>query len=113
MAELRPLRTFSIEKARNLLRSARTALKDARAPAQFISAPRRFDAAYDCGLACALLILECSKFELTGQGHHREALDFLTKSLRLKGQAAAAIPVMIRARNSTRYDAEPIINEPV
>lgn len=71
MAELRPVRAFSIEKVRNLWPNANTALKDASAPAQFVSAPRRFDAAYDCGLSCALLVLECNKLEIAGQGHHR------------------------------------------
>lgn len=64
MAELNPLRALSIEKARNLYRNAQVALKDAKAPADYVSATRRFDAAYDCGLACALLVLECNKFEI-------------------------------------------------
>jgi hypothetical protein len=113
MAELRPLRAFSIEKVRNLLASAKVALKDARAPAEHISAPRRFDAAYDCGLDCALLVLECSKLELKGQGHHTESFDFLVKALKLRGQTAAAIPTMIKARNANRYDGTPFINEGV
>jgi len=71
MAELRPVRAFSIEKVRNLWPNANTALKDASAPAQFVSAPRRFGAAYDCGLSCALLVLECNKLEIAGQGRHR------------------------------------------
>ncbi|HKX40242.1 MAG TPA: hypothetical protein VJO99_03725, partial [Burkholderiaceae bacterium] len=111
MADLRPTRTFSLGKVRNLWRNAGTALRDARAPAEFVSAPRRFDAAYDCGLSCALLLLECSKLELTGLGHHTEAFDFLVKTLKLRGQVAAAATAMVKARNSIRYDAEPIIDE--
>lgn len=111
MAELRPVRAFSIGKVRNLWRNAGTALRDARAPAEHVSAPRRFDAAYDCGLSCALLVLECRKLEMTGQGHHLEALDFLVKTLKLKGAVADAAKTMVKARNSIRYDAEPIINE--
>ena len=72
---MRPLRTFSIEKARNLFRNAQTALKDAKAPAEFVSEGRRFDAAYDCGLTCALLVLECNKQEISGPGHHQDALE--------------------------------------
>ena len=75
--ELRPLRAFSIDKARNLFRSAQVALSDARAPAQYVSAARRFDAAYDCGLQCALVLLECSKFAVQAQNHHQVAFDFL------------------------------------
>lgn len=111
MADLRPLRAFSIEKARNLFRNAHVALKDAKAPANYVSEGRRFDAAYDCALACALLVLECNKVEMTGQGHHLEALKYLAKTLGLKGSTAAAIPAMVQARNSVRYDAVPLVNE--
>jgi len=111
MADLRPLRTFSIEKVRNLLTNARTALKDARGPAEFVSAARRFEAAYDCGMACALLLLECNKLEISGMGHHQEALQYLCKTLKLKGKTAELIPVMSRSRNSSRYDALPVANE--
>jgi hypothetical protein len=111
MADLRPTRTFSIQKVKNLWRNAHTALKDARAPAEFVSMSRRFEAAYDCGLSCALLLLESSKLELQGQGHHVEAMAFMIKTLGLKGQVADAAGVMVKARNTIRYDAEPIINE--
>lgn len=111
MADLRPLRALSIEKARNLYRNAQVALRDAKAPADYVSATRRFDAAYDCGLACALLVLECNKVEVKGLGHHQEALVYLAKTLSLKGKVVEAIPVMVRARNSARYDAAPIVNE--
>jgi hypothetical protein len=111
MADLRPLRAFSIEKVRNLFRNARVALRDSRAPPEFVSEGRRFDAAYDCALACALLVLECNKVEMTGPGHHVEALKYLAKTLHLKGQTAAAIPAMVQARNNVRYDAVPLVNE--
>lgn len=113
MAELRPIRAMSIEKVRNLWSNAHIALKDANGPAEHISAGRRFDAAYDCGMNCALLLLECSKLELAGQGHHREAMVFLVKTLGLKGKTADAAPVMVQARNATRYDATPLTNEAV
>ena len=83
--ELRPLRAFSIDKARNLFRGAGVALKDARAPAQYVSPQRRFDAAYDCGLQCALVVLECSKLEVNAQKHHQVAFDFFFSTLKLKG----------------------------
>lgn len=113
MGELRPVRAFSVEKARNLWRNAQTALSDARAPAQFVSASRRFDAAYDCAMACALLLLECNKLELAGLGHHQDAMNHLVKTLALKGQTAQTVAVMIRVRNSVRYDAAPVVNESV
>lgn len=113
MADTRQLRAFSIEKARNLWRNAQVAIRDARAPAQYVSAGRRFDAAYDAGMSCALLLAECEKVEIQGAGHHVEALKRMTQTLRLKGQTAAAIPAMIHARNAARYDAEPITNEAV
>ena len=111
MADLRTTRTFSIQKVKNLWRNAHTALKDARAPVEFVSVGRRFEAAYDCGLSCALLLLECNKLELQGQGHHSEAMVFMVKTLKLKGQVADAASGMLKARNTIRYDAEPIINE--
>lgn len=111
MADLRPTRTFSLGKVRNLWRNAAIALKDARAPAEYVSVTRRFDAAYDCGLSCALLVLERNKLEISGPGHHAEALAYLVKTLKLRGQVADAATAMASARNSIRYDAEPIINE--
>lgn len=111
MAELKPIRAFSIGKARNLFRNAGIALKDAHAPKEHVSAPRRFDAAYDCGLSCALLLLEASKQELVGQGHHMEAMAYLVKTLQLRGQNADTATVMVRFRNLIRYDAEPVIDE--
>jgi len=113
MGELRPVRALSIEKMRNLWRNAQLALKDARAPAEYVSAPRRFDAAYDCAMACALALLESSKLEVVGLGHHQDAMNFMVKTLALRGQTAQAVPVMIRARNSVRYDAMPLVNEQV
>lgn len=113
MAEIRQLRTFSIGKARNLWRTAQVAMRDARAPAQYISAGRRFDAAYDAGLSCALLLAECEKVDITGAGHHVETPKRMSHTLALKGQTAEVIPAMIQARNAARYDAEPVANEAV
>jgi hypothetical protein len=113
MVTVRQLRTFSIGKARNLWIGAAVALKDAKAPAQYVSAGRRFDAAYDAGMSCALLIAECEKVEISGQGHHAESLKQMADFLGLKGQTADAIPAMIQARNASRYDATPIANEAV
>lgn len=113
MATLRPVRALSIEKIRNLWRNANIALKDANGPPEHISAGRRFDAAYDCAMNCALLLLECNKLELEGQGHHREAMSFLVKTLGLKGKTADAAPAMTQARNATRYDATPLTDEAV
>lgn len=109
--ELRPLRAFSIDKARNLFRSARVALSDARAPAQYISAQRRFDAAYDCGLQCALAVLECSKLEVQAQNHHQVAFDFLFKKLQLKGSTVSDAKAIMLARHAVRYDAAPLNDE--
>lgn len=58
-------------------------------------------------------MLECSKLELKGVGHHLESFEFLVKTLKLKGPTAAAIPTMVKARNANRYDAVPFINEGV
>lgn len=113
MATLRPVRTFSIEKVRNLWHNAELALKDATAPPAHVSAGRRFDAAYDCGMNCALLLLECNKLELEGQGHHQEAMAYMVKTLNLRGKVADAAPVMAKARNANRYDAIPLSNEGV
>ena len=110
-AELRPVRAFSIEKVRNLFKSAKVALADARAPAQYVSAGRRFDAAYDCGLQCALVLLECSKLEVTAQNHHQVTMEFLIATLKLKGNVAAESKAMVHARNAVRYDATPLNNE--
>ena len=113
MVDIRQLRAFSIGKVRNLWRNAAVALQDAKAPAQYVSVGRRFDAAYDAGMSCALLIAECEKVEIAGPGHHAEALKRMAATLGLKGQTANAIPAMIQARNASRYDAEPIANEAV
>ena len=109
--ELRPLRAFSIDKARNLFRSAQVALSDARAPAQYVSAARRFDAAYDCGLQCALVLLECSKFAVQAQNHHQVAFDFLFSTLKLKGNVVAEAKAIMMARHAVRYDAAPLNDE--
>lgn len=102
---------MSIEKVRNLVANARIALKDANAPKDLVSVQRRFDAAYDCGHACALAVLECSKLEIEGKGHHREAFDFFFKTTGVKGKTAADAAGMVGARNAIRYDAAPMVNE--
>ena len=102
---------MSIEKVRNLLANARTALHDARAPSEYVSARRRSDAAYDCGHACSLAVLECKKVEIDGKGHHREAFDFFFQTTGLKGRTAADTPGMVAARNSLRYDAISMVDE--
>lgn len=111
MAELRPIRAFSIGKVRNLFRNAGIALQDAKAPKEYVSATRRFDAAYDCGLSCALLLLEANKQELVGQGHHKDAMLYLTKTLGLRGQVCENATAMVRIRNLIQYDAEPVVDE--
>jgi hypothetical protein len=107
----RSIHPFSVEKACNLLSSAQEALRDAQAPAKYISAKRRFEAAYDVGLSCALALLEASHFEVHGMGHHRDALAFLIKVLKLKGETAAAVKVLIRTRNTNKYDGSSLTNE--
>ena len=93
--------------------ASRVALQDAKAPAQYCSAQRRLDAAYDAGLSCALALLEANKLEAEGEGHHREAMDYMVNTLRLKGNTAAAIPVLTRARHDGRYDGRSNVNEQV
>jgi hypothetical protein len=110
--ELRPLRAFSIDKARNLFKSAGVALKDARAPAEYVSPHRRFDAAYDCGLQCALVVLECSKLEVNAQNHHQVAFDFFFSTLKLKGSTTTEAKTIMLARHAMRYDAAPFNDEP-
>lgn len=102
---------MSIEKVRNLLRSAGTCLRDAKAPREFVSTGRRFDAAYDSALCCALSLLEANKLELKGQGHHLEAMDYLVKTLQLRGDNAQAGKVFVQARNANRYDGASNLNE--
>lgn len=109
----RQMRTFSVGKVRNLLNAAGIALKDARAPAQYVSASRRFDAAYDAVLCCALAICEATKQEVYGDGHHREVMQLLVGTLKLKGQNTEGIGAMIGIRNRTRYDGAPVGSETV
>ena len=87
------------------------ALSDARAPAQYVSAARRFDAAYDCGLQCALVVLECSKLEVNSQNHHQTAFDFFFSTLKLKGNVVAQAKAIMAARHAVRYDAAPLNDE--
>jgi hypothetical protein len=109
--ELRPLRAFSIDKARNLFKSAAVALKDARAPAEYVSPQRRFDAAYDCGLQCALVVLECSKLEVHAQNHQQVAFDFFFKTLKLKGSTVTDAKAIMLMHHAVRYDAAPLNDE--
>jgi hypothetical protein len=80
-------------------------------PPEYVSAQRRFDAAYDCGHACSLAVLECMKLELEGRAHHREALEFFFKTTGVKGKTASDTPGMVGARNAIRYDAAPMVDE--
>ena len=100
MAELTPLRNFSIEKVRNHLKDSATDLADARVTA--ISLKRRFDAAYDAAFNCALALLEANKQEVKpAPGHHRVTFDFLISTLKLRGETAEFVPLVIRTRNAT------------
>ena len=77
-------------------------MTDTRAPAQYVSAARRFDAAYDCGLQCALVVLECSKLEVNAQNHHQVAFDFFFSPSKLKGNVVAeAKDIMLAPRTRT------------
>jgi hypothetical protein len=109
VAKLIPLRTISIEKIRNLLRSYDRNIQDAQLTA--LSIPRRFEAAYDAGFCCAMALLEANKLETEGPSHHRETLDFMVSTLSLKGNTADLIPLLVRTRNSSRYDAAPLVTE--
>jgi hypothetical protein len=109
VADLTPIRTMSIEKVRNLLKSSLTCLKDARISQ--LSIARRFDAAYDAGFCCARAVLEVSKLECKGPGHHKDTLQFLVDTLGLKGDTAALIPSLTQTRNASRYDAAPVLTE--
>lgn len=96
---------------RNLLRSAGTCLKDVKAPPQFVPVSRRLDAACDNALRCALPLPETNKLELKGQGSRLEAMEFLAKTLQLRGNNAATAKVFVPARNANRYDDAPNLNE--
>jgi len=111
MAEVRQTRAFQLQKAKNLFGNARICLQDAQAPATIISAQRRFDAAYDCALACANLLLECQQLEVSGLGHHKEAMSRMTATLKFRGENASLALAMVSARNSLRYDAAPFSDE--
>lgn len=86
-------------------------MADARAPAEYVSARRRFDAAYDCGLQSALAVLECSKLEVNAQNHHQVAFDFFFKTLKLKGSMVTEAKTIMLARHAVRYDAAPLNDE--
>ena len=107
---LTPTRSFSIEKVRNLLKGSQTDLRDSQVPT--VSVGRRFDAAYDSGFRCALALLEATKQESKGPGHHRESLEYLATTLGLeKTSVGELIPVLVQTRNSQRYDAVTSITE--
>jgi hypothetical protein len=92
---LTPTRSFSIEKVRNLLKGSELDLWDSQIPT--VSVGRRFDAAYDSGFRCALAVLEASRLESKGVGHHRESLDFMATTLGVaKTSVGELIPVLVQ-----------------
>lgn len=102
MADLTGKRTMNIEKVRNLLMQSVTDLRDAGA-ASSITAYRRFVAAYEAVLHCALAVLEVRRVETKGEGHHIETITQLVETLGLKGNSAAEARAMCQARNDVTY----------
>lgn len=102
---------MSDDRIRHLWRSAQVSLRDARAPAEHLSAQRRLGAAYDAGLACALLVLACNRVEVSSAGDHRAALEYLVKKLGVNARVSAAVPVILRMRGSCRFGEVPVLTE--
>lgn len=96
MADLTGKRTMNLEKVRNLLMQSVTDLKDANA-GDVISTHRRFVAAYEAVLHCALAMLELRRTETRGDGHHVETITQLVTTLGLKGNASAEVLAMCQA----------------
>ena len=111
MADLRPVRTMNIDKIRKLLKASAVRMGDATCAS--ISGYARFDAAYDGAFCCALALLEANKLEMTGAGHHREALNYLVGQLKLRGAIADYVGPMVQARNGNRYDGDMTADERV
>ena len=103
MADLRQQRHINIEKARNLLHHAVLDLQDARADKKAITPHRRFLAAYDTGLHCALAVLELTRQQIKGEGHHAESFHHLLTTLKFKDSAFAEARSMSQARNDVTY----------
>jgi hypothetical protein len=103
MADLTQQRHINIEKARNLLHQAVLDLQDARADKKAITPYRRFLAAYDAGLHCALAVLELNRQQIKGEGHHAESFQHLLLTLGFKGGAVAEAKAMSQARNDVTY----------
>lgn len=62
-------------------------------------------------MSCALALLEANHVEVHAMGHHRDVLDYLITVLKLKGETAAAVKVLILTRNASRYDGATLANE--
>jgi hypothetical protein len=93
---------MNLEKVRNLLMQSVTDLNDAKA-GDVISTHRRFVAAYEAVLHCALAVLELRRTETRGEGHHVDTLIELVTTLGLKGNAPAEARAMCQARNDVTY----------
>src|SRR5437762_11718485 len=102
MADLTQKRTVNLEKVRNLLMQSVTDLKDAGVR-DVISTHRRFVAAYEAALHCALAVLELRRVETRGEGHHLDTLTELVTTLGLKSTAEAEVRAMCQARNDVTY----------
>lgn len=103
MADLTQTRHINVEKARNLLHQALVDLEDAKKGKGIVSAHCRFLSAYGAGLHCALAVLELSKQQTKGDGHHEESFRFLLTTLGFKGVAFAEAKSMSQARNDVSY----------
>jgi hypothetical protein len=101
MADLGTKRVVNLEKVKNLLMQAVVDLEDAKITA--VSVHRRFVAAYEAALHCALAVRELKRVETRGEGHHVETLSQLVSTLGLKGPTPAEILTLCQARNDVTY----------
>ena len=78
-------------------------LKDAHV--EMISADRRFATAYNAVLQLAKMVIACSGYRVTGQGHHQTTFDALELAMGPKiGKMVAYFDTCRRKRNQVDYD---------
>lgn len=98
---MRQKRSLNAAAVRNFRKRAQTRLLVARLAAN--PADVRLEMAYDVLFFSAMAMLEASKLELDSErGHHKEAMQFLISTLRLRGHNESGVMALYAAR-STLY----------
>lgn len=96
---VRQERTLNKSSVQELLQSAVQKLQDANVAA--VSAPTRFEAAYDAILFAALALFAAQGFRITSQhGHHWVALEGLVATLGLTTSILDELETVLDERNS-------------